>query len=260
MGKIKASTRKKDDVENNKDAPSYTMPLIRRLCRAFSTPLLAPHVYTGTCVVLKFDELWPPNDGSPEPDEESLEEKVKALVIALYVMVLTKMQTASKLTTSVYKATSERAVEVLEYKSGRAGVEEWIRRINRQGYGSAQEWFISVPENVFDFKPHAVGTDIDDGKPDGSSAPEDHEDDLEEQIISSRRRRKITSSVRGAEEADDPEGVLLPGLHTMMHHAVDYLSEERTRAFEVWKKQLLLKLDRMDKTSPVKARKAVAVK
>ncbi|KAH0842793.1 hypothetical protein FOPE_08087 [Fonsecaea pedrosoi] len=273
LGKIKASAKRKGEGEgegeNDGEAPAYTMPSIRKLCKTFSTPLLAPHVYTGTCIVLKLSGLWPPpdeDDPAAPVDGRPLQETVTGLLTALFLMTLTRMQTA-KMTTSVYKTTCARAVQVLGYNPGTKGVEEWIRRINREGFCRGQDWWASVPEKVFDFDPTVV--DDDDGgghratqnfrgRLDADESDND-DDDQEDPILSSCRRRRIPAdTARGRkadntmneedEEDDDPDGVLLPGLATMMQDALDLLSAERTRDFETWKKQLLRRLDRLDKT------------
>ncbi|KAK4940856.1 hypothetical protein LTR10_019128 [Elasticomyces elasticus] len=255
LGKLKASVNK-SDAENldNNGAPAFLMSSIRRLCKVFSTVLLAPHVYTGTCIILKLAEIWPREDGSAAIDEdELLIEDITGLLVALYLMTLTRMMTA-KMTTSVYKTTCAKAVEELNYKPGAAGVEAWIRRINREGYCGKQDWWMSVPESVFDFDPNKKWT---------ATALETNlegEDDGEDMILSSKRRRRSGGKEsKDLEEQDDPEGVLLPGLLTMMQNAVDFLSEERTRKYEAWKKQFLKKLDKMVKTPAVGARRAIAV-
>ena len=252
LGKLKASANK-SDAENldNNGAPAFTMPSIRKLCKTFSTVLPVTHVYTGTCVVLKLAEIWPREDGSPTIDEPLIEE-VTGLLIALYLMTLTRMMTA-KMTTSVYKTTCAKAVEELNYKPGPAGVEAWIRRINREGYCGKQDWWMSVPESVIEFDPNKKKT--------ATALETNIEDDEDEDIIlSSKRRRKASGKApKDLEEQDDPEGVLLPGLLTMMQDAVDFLSEERTRKYEAWKKQFLRKLDKLDKTPAAGARRAIAV-
>ncbi|KIV86897.1 hypothetical protein PV11_02478 [Exophiala sideris] len=254
LGKLKASANK-SDAENldTNGAPAFLMSSIRRLCKVFSTVLLAPHVYTGTCVVLKLAEIWPREDGSAAIDEnESLIEEITGLLVALYLMTLTRMMTV-KMTTSVYKTTCAKAVEQLNYKPGAAGVEAWIRRINREGYCGKQDWWMSVPESVFDFDPNKKKTT--------TALQTNVEDDEDEDIIlsSKRRRRSGAKESKDLEERDDPEGVLLPGLLTMMQDSVDFLSEERTRKYEAWKKQFLKKLDKMDKTPAAGARRAIAV-
>ncbi|KIW98317.1 uncharacterized protein Z519_01901 [Cladophialophora bantiana CBS 173.52] len=270
LGKIKTSTKKKSEAENDGEAPSYTMPSIRKLCKTFSTPLLAPHVYTGTCIILKLSGLWPPDEDGPAPDDDSFRETVAGLLTALYIMTLTRMQTA-KMTTLVYKSTCARAVEVLEYQPGAKGVEEWIRRINREGYCRGQDWWGSVPEKVFDFDPNAEGAGgTGDEEVSVGGGFEEDEDEDEDPILSGRRRRRRTEAyhARGRtgeremepeHEDDDPEDVLLPGLATMMQDFMDLLSGERTRAYETWKKHFLLKLDKLDKTPTSKPKPGAKV-
>ncbi len=262
LGKIKASAQKSVGDNSDGEAPSYVMPSIRRLCNTFRTPLLAPHVYTGVCVVLKLDSLWPADE---EANPDSLKETVTGYLIGLYIMTLTRMQTA-KMQRAVYMSLCAKCVEVLGYEKGTEGVSTSIRKINQRKYASGQDWFASVPEKVFDFDLEAAGEA--DGSDDEENAENSNDEEKEEQekkeededdvIMSGRRRSKVRQSA----DDHDPEGVLLPGLHTMMQDTLDYLSEERTREFEKWKKQFLLKLDKLDKPSKspaVKAGKAVAV-
>ncbi|KIY01161.1 uncharacterized protein Z520_02713 [Fonsecaea multimorphosa CBS 102226] len=279
LGKIKASSARRkatesDNGKNDGEAPDYTMPFIRKLCKTFSTPLLAPHVYTGVCIVLKLSGLWPPPDeDAPGNDEKSSQETetVTGLLTALYLMALTRMQTAT-MTTGVYKSTCARAVAVLEYQPGTKGVEEWIRRINREGYCRGQDWWASVPEKVFDFDPSVDGAGKGSragrfdrgGDEDGENGDDDQEEEEEDPILSGRRRRNLVlaadAAARGSngrsamhqddlDLEDDPDGVLLPGLATMMQDALDLLSADRTREFETWKKQFLRRLDRADKAA-----------
>ncbi|KEF53994.1 uncharacterized protein A1O9_09789 [Exophiala aquamarina CBS 119918] len=263
VGKIKSSHA--PGAQSHGEAPKFTMPSIRTLCKTFSTPLLAPHVYTGTCVVLKLAGLWPRDEQDQETGEErwkdnprgsSFDEVVTGLLIALYLMTLTKMQSA-KMTTTVYKATCSRSAEVLEYKPGAPGVEEWIRTINRDGYCRGQDWWGSVPDSVFDFDPNN----------DRDLYEFDHDDGDDELLAGRSSRRRLPPSARSKrreeekEEQDDPEGVLLPGLATMMQDAYDLLSEDRQHDFAVWKTAFLRRLDKLDKQPPrPSSSKAVAAK
>lgn len=255
VAKIKSS--KAASVESQGEAPQFVMPSIRRLCKTFSTPLLAPHVYTGTCVVLKLSGLWPRNDDNGEEDTSknsrrgsSPDEVITGLVIALYLMTLTKMQTA-KMTTTVYKSVCTRSAEVLGYTPGAAGVEAWIRTINRDQYCRGQDWWESVPDSVFEFDPENA-----------NGAQQEFDDDDDEELLSSKKKRRIPSSAykKASDEKsktidgqkNDLDGVLLPGLATMMQDAFDLVSDERQQEFDVWKKSFLRRLDRLDK-QPVKA-------
>ena len=254
LGKIKASAQKSAGDEADGEAPSYVMPSIRKLCRTFATPLLAPHVYTGVCVVVKLDGLWPPNE---DKDLDALKETVTGYLIGLYLMTLTRMMIA-KMQRTVYMSLCAKSVEVLEYESGTDSVSASIRRINQRGYASGQDWFASVPEDAFDFDPDACGEGSEDREEGEAERFDDEEEDDEDVILPGRQRRKIARSM----DEDDPEGVLLPGLHTMMSKALDYLNEERVKEYEKWKKQFLSKLDKLDKSSKspaIRAGKIVAV-
>ncbi|EXJ92372.1 hypothetical protein A1O3_00922 [Capronia epimyces CBS 606.96] len=308
---LKATSRKKNTTasQENQDgtqqeAPAFVVPSIRKLCRTFATPLLAAHVYTGTCIVLKLTGLWPRDEEAEDDDRDedengtgtgiasgigtgqppssqgsSSDETVMGLLIALYLMTLTRMQTA-KMTAPIYKATCAKSVQVLSYQPGTDGVEAWIRRINREGYCRGQDWWDSVPESVFNFDPpdsSATGARQSGGKRavGGSKANvesehaelahEGDEDEDEDGIISttrkSRRRETVSRGAREAERTDededddDPEGVLLPGLATMMQHAVDFTSEDRTQDFDAWKRTFLRKLDRLDNAAAAAAGK-----
>ena len=108
LEKIKASSTK--GKEEAKEAPVYAMPAIRRLCQAFNSPETAPHVYTGTCIVLKLADLRPPLSTGAQG---LLEAEVMALLVALYLMVLMRMQ-RGKMTTKIFKGISSRAVEIFD--------------------------------------------------------------------------------------------------------------------------------------------------
>jgi hypothetical protein len=41
------------------NAPSFTMPLIRRLCASFSCPAAIPHIYAGVCSILTYTSQSP---------------------------------------------------------------------------------------------------------------------------------------------------------------------------------------------------------
>ncbi|KAG9767314.1 hypothetical protein KCU88_g7473, partial [Aureobasidium melanogenum] len=274
----KAST----DTDSDRAAPVFVMPSIRKLCKTFGTPLLAPHVYTGTCIVLQLTGLWPQgkaqdtaaadgdhdyHDGHDNSDGgagdagdadtgSSFQESVTGLLIAIYLLTLTRMQTA-KMTTSVYKATCSKSVQELAYGPGPEGVEAWIRRINREGYCRGQEWWASVPESVFDFEPNKrVLADADAVLDVDSGDEDDDEDRIISAAAATRRRHRATNEAEqeknhdeDEEEQEDPPHILLPGLATMMQPAVDFTSDERTRDFDIWKRALLRKLDRLDKAA-----------
>ena len=238
VGTVKAGASKGKKAE----APSFVMPAVRELCKAYGTNEMAPHVYTGACVALRLAELWPRPADEKELSKD-FEADVTYMVVALYLMTLTRMQ-RGKMTTKILRGVSSRAVEVFEALSGTKKIEAWIKRINKEGYCKGQDWWDSVPEEVLDFSLDAV--DLVQGENEAPTV-DDVEDD---ELVSSRRTKRDL-------EEDDPEGVLLTGLGTMMQDAVDWLSAEKKAAFRSWKQDMLKKLDRMDKKS--KTGRAVVV-
>jgi origin recognition complex subunit 6 len=227
VGKVKAQVNQRG--KEDKEAPDFVMPAIRRLCKTFNTPEMAPHVYTGTCVVLGLADLWPPQSTD---SEAGMQGEVTTLLAALYLMVLTRMQ-RGKMTTRIFRGTSSKAVHLFNTISNAEQIEDWIKRINKEGYCKGQHWWESVPEEVFTFSLDKVEAG-----------------DITEDVIQEAEDGDdiILRGKQGIEiDQDGPEGVLLPGLGTMLHDGVDWLSEERTVEFEIWKRNLIKQMDRMDK-------------
>ena len=227
----KVSAQKIRCLEKDHEAPDWVMPLIRRLCTVFTAPLLPPHVYTGTCVVLKLAKLWPVV-GLEHEDE--LRISITAMTIAIYFMVLTKMQ-RGKMTPELYVDRCGKAVDVaVEMGSGsfnKDAVDDWIKKMNDKGWCRQQDWWDGVPEDVMDVEGQ------DNGRDDVAE-----EDDV---VGSKRKRRRLL--VEDDQTEGDKEGVLLPGLGTMMQDAVDFLSEERTLNYLEWKEEVLGRIKQMEK-------------
>jgi origin recognition complex subunit 6 len=210
------------------EAPQFVMPAIRRMCKVYDTGVMAPHIYTGVCVVLRAAQMWPGADETH--DAGAFQGSVTALVVALYLMVLTKMG-RGQMSTKIFTGVGGKAVEMFKAKglTGEGEISDWIRRINGEGWCKGQDWFESVPEDVFKFSLDAAQTAVE-GDDDDGVEDSDGNEDLDV--------RKIDIDVN----KDDPEGVLLPGLGTMLHDAVDWYSAARTREFERWKKGILAQL------------------
>lgn len=217
---------------NASDAPDFVMPLIRKLCKTFSTPLLPPHVYTGTCVVLKLSELWPPKRGSKGKikDEVTFRSPVMMVTIGVYFMVLSRMQ-KGRVTAEAFARRLGKALEVSELDTSPEDVEEWIKKTDAEGWSRGQGWWDSVPEDVMDGDEVEL-EEIDDGVE-------------EDEVVASRSRRRRIHLDEEAE--DDHEDVLLPGLGSMMQDSVDWLSEEKKLRFLDWKDGIMKKIKAMDK-------------
>lgn len=227
----KVSAIKVVGTGGEEEAPEWVMPFIRRLCATLDTPLLPPHAYTGACVVLKLAGLWPSSDSGPE---DELRSTVSAMTIAIYFMVWTKMK-QGKITPEVYLDRCEKAIEVAtETGCGNLStdaVDDWIKEMNDNGWCRGQEWWDSVPEDVMDVIGRVAG---------------DAERDLDEQdaVVGTQRRPRLREDDQGEQDKD---GVLLPGLGTMMQDAVDFLSEERALDYLEWKKGILERVKQMER-------------
>lgn len=243
------------------------MPLIRRLCHKFSTPPLIPHVYTGLCVVLGLAEL----DSSQDDDENTYSHDVTSLTLALFFLVLSKMQIGPTSSAS-YLADCETACAVARVGEGDASahlsgegptkeaVDEWIKRISSEHWTTGQDWWGSVPEGVV----LRVGMPLADEEEEEVEEEEeldgihdhqhhhnnDSDDDDDMELVARKRRRRrrrgrnIASGGDGDGEPADPEGTLLPGLGTMMQESVDWLGEDRRADYLQWRAGVELRLGR----------------
>jgi origin recognition complex subunit 6 len=225
LGAIKAGSAKEKEAEG--EAPEFVMPAIRKLCRVFKTPELAPHVYVGTCIVLKSENLWPQTD---ETSQEKFESNIISLVGGLYLMVLTRMQ-RGHMNKKVYFGVRDKTVETFDVLSNGQEIASWIRK-TKESYCKGQDWYESIPKAVFDFSMQNMSGDV---TTTAEEAPEDIvEVDLDGMEDSAFSRRKAIDP-----HEEDPEGVLLPGLGTMMSDIVNWLSDERKEAYQSWKAELL---------------------
>lgn len=228
----KVSTRRVASAGGEEEAPEWVMPFIRRLCAALNTPLLPPHVYTGACVVLKLAGPLPNSDSDPDGE---LRSTVSAMTIAMYFMVWTKMK-RGKITQEVYLDRCEKAIEVATEighdNLSKDVVDDWVKEINDNGWCRGQEWWDSVPEDVIDVVGPGAGE---------AGRPLDERD----AVVGIQRKRQRLREDDQVEQ--DKDGVLLPGLGTMMQDAVDFLSEERALDYLEWKKGILERIKQMEK-------------
>ena len=228
VGRVEESASKTQ--KNEGEAPAFVLPTVRKLCKTHKTPEMIPHVYTGVCVVLKLAQMWPRSAKHPGGQGKGFEADITYLVVALYLMTLTRMQRG----------------KMFETLDETEKIESWIKKINKQGYCKGQGWFDSVPEGVLDFSLDAVNDDA-------ADAEEQELMDASDEEPSTRSARKGLHL-----DEDDPEDVLLPGLGTMMQESIDWLNRDKKVAFESWMKDMIRKIDRIDK--PTKAGRAVPVK
>ncbi|RMZ76721.1 hypothetical protein DV737_g4733, partial [Chaetothyriales sp. CBS 132003] len=209
------------------EAPSFVLPFVRALCAHFRTPSMAHHAYIG-CI-----------------------RNVKGLVMAVWMMVLTRMM-KGRMEKALFHNVTARMVRVAGWttmetaaddqgaKKREKEVEGWVKKVDQSGWTRGQEWWEEVPMGCWEFS-----LQDGDGQLDGGVAAEEGQ----EEEMGDSDNDELGEEEKGRREDlnldPDPEGVLLPGLGTMMQDAVDWLSDERTRQFKVWKADTLQKIEQI---------------
>lgn len=156
---------------------------------------------------------------------------VTGLTLALFFMVLARMQ-KGKVSSESYVTDCERACalaneEEVDTRLTKEHVDDWIKQISSENWAMGQDWWGSVPENVFERL--------------GKSPTEEPVDDYDVELVRKKKRRMDS---RDAEQ--DAEGTLLPGLGTMMQESIDWLNEDRRADYLDWRAAIEERLDRMD--------------
>lgn len=244
---------------------------------------LPPHIFAGVSSILHFiskmtdkeiDEL--DEDASEfvniirNPDEEEGEdykEVVLALIVAVYFLVLARRRSLPPNTPATSKqptatasdnppmspATESRKMDKKTFSEMRQtalsslglpaaekrhgeDVDAWIEMIQTLKWAKGQEWFDNIPlagEREDEFG-NGLYDDDDEVDGDGHGGK-----------AHNTKRRKTNIFLHAGK---DEEGLLLPGLGTMMQDRVDYLSEDRKEDFLEWKADMLERIGKIMKT------------
>lgn len=193
---------------SNGEAPDFVMPLIRRLCAAVLAKPLAPHVYTGVCTIIRLAHV--------DTAATDAREEVSTLAIVVFLIALTK---GTEMDPETYVARSESALSLAGLDPDtRDRLDAWVKTISENDWSQGLEWWDNIPES-------ALSTEMD--MVDGS------DDDNREVIMSTKKRK------RTAYDDDVKDGILLPGLGTMLQEQNDWLSEDKQVRFERWKNGVL---------------------
>lgn len=245
-------------------------PRMTLLSRPPISRTLPPHIFAGVSSILHFvaelsdDQLDELNEDCAEivnvirapPKEEDFKEVVMALIVAVYFLVLARRRsslgnttgstaTAGNETPKMDKKTftemRQTALSSLGFPSSEKqhgeDVDTWIELVQTQKWAKGREWFDNIP----------LAGERDDQDSAGLLDEDEGESDVEKNrganngsnAAGSRRRKTNIFSYVGADE----EGLLLPGLGTMMQDRVDYLSEDRKEDFLEWKATILDRID-----------------
>ncbi|GME31159.1 origin recognition complex subunit 6 [Neofusicoccum parvum] len=232
-----AAGRKGED-----DAPPWTMPLIRQLCRALGAPAAAPHAYAGVCSVLRAGGAA--SSPSPSATRSVRKRRVGAVegeaavpatvvVVLLYTMVrLAGTPTSGR----EHRERRARAVEVLagcEACAGRGEDElaeevEGLLAVGRERGWLEMEWFGNVVEGS------GLGVE--------GAGDEDEDVEMEDARSAANTPVKRRRTGEGVQTA-----VSQGGLGTMMQDKVDYLSEPRRVGFLRWKEQIMKRVEEIER-------------
>lgn len=239
-----------------KDAPSWTMPIIRRICqtvpkntsyvRLSTSTSFTPHIFAGLSSVLSLiiptlsgdsddnephpraDFFSPILTNGPESEDNVYRERVITLIVALYFVVLRQSQAGQsvelELESFVEMSRSALASAGLTEDKFSQDVDTWVANIVQGRWVEEQEWFKNVPRSS--------------GEGEDRSAAENEQDDEDEEVMTVKKRKFMNrQAARLSRDLDS--GGLLPGLGTMMSDRVDWLSEERRADYLRWKEDVI---------------------
>ncbi|KAL8713060.1 MAG: hypothetical protein Q9220_002920 [cf. Caloplaca sp. 1 TL-2023] len=231
-----ARAKRKRATTVSGNVPSWVMPAIRGLCKRLGAPAAPPHVFAGVSSVLTL-----PSPVEPTSDDDQIERlrrlSVDALIVSIYILVRTRLS-GIETDPKAYPAQRDEALAILTqlHNSDQplAGdlqdqANDWMREIGK-GRWTDLDWFANVVQGA--------GLGLGKDNPNQNGEPDDSGVDEDDELI----------DTTGAFTQDLTEtDFLQPGLGTMMQDRVDYLSAKKRAEYRVWKKDLLARIDRMEK-------------
>ncbi|OCK79875.1 hypothetical protein K432DRAFT_354063 [Lepidopterella palustris CBS 459.81] len=237
------------------EAPDWVMPTIRHLCRAFSTPAAAPHVFTGVSTVLALQKSSAGSAATPSRTNKRArtantvqeqgaglviaESQILALIAVLLFYVLARI-TNKETTPDEFAQQRDMAISILrgmELEAARGvdeeemlrDVESFMRLAQSQGW-VRMEWFLNVVQG-------------DNRGEEGEGGDVDNLDDGGVKGLGARKRR----GGAGREDVGGGNGGLQIGLGTMMQEKIDYLSEEKRKDYLLWKAEIMARVERIER-------------
>lgn len=273
LGRIQASTGKTKGKgkDAEAEAPEYVLPAVRNLCKAFKTPKMVPHVYTGVCVTIDLANLLSSADTQNQTqgnDAVEVQDDLKiqhlCLMLAAFAVTLTRMH-QGEITQETFDAVTERGLAIIglndESETLKTKIEEWIGKITVwvNEAESAMNWIDSIPlDTLAPFKlpksslPNGQARAVQNGLTDVVEVGHRSTSNTKRHPESRMSRRE---EIRKELEKEDPDDILLPGLGTMVHDAVDYLSAERIAEYAEWKAGMLQQIETIERGTGISPRK-----
>lgn len=202
-------------------------------------------------------------------ETDDYKKRVYTLIVAVYFLVLARRRSSDPMTVAAtytekrsesqnnaeeptmdkktYTEMRQTALSSLGFEPVNAkqlgqDVDTWIALIEEHNWAKDQEWYQNIPlagEN--DAADHEHGL----------YAHRYEDDEAENNPIVKRQRTAKRSYLDLYRQKG--EGVLLPGLGTMMQPRVDYLSEDRKEDYQAWKEDILNRIRDMERREKRKA-------
>ncbi|KAK2746971.1 hypothetical protein FQN57_002543 [Myotisia sp. PD_48] len=273
-----------------KDAPKWTIAVIRKLCHTFSiqtatsspnsrpksAPTFVPHIFSGLSTILSelpnldfndelkafmapaLDHLHKPNITRGQSMQEH-SNRISTLIIAVYLLVLQERvcpvdeskpaDESTELDIDTLEEIKSTALDCIGLpKSDVYGnetsidVNRWLDILFTDDWVNQQEWFRNIP-------PPSIQGDPDTG----TKRRFDEEIDGGDQRVTIPSKRSMNHQTRqdvipslSARDRYILENTLLPGLGTMMHAQIHWLSDEKKYHFASWRDRILLWIEQIE--------------
>lgn len=273
-----------------KDAPTWVMPLVRRICKTLSAqtststarsrPAMSmsfpPHMFAGISSILSFisssstsekraenkslDEFLAPFDKGVT---EKCKDQIKTLAVAVYFIVLARRRNYIIGKSGVKPSSSipSRRLDAKAYNEmcGAALSSVGLSPDQKHLRQEVDMWTDSIVKSGWAtgmewFENVPLPDNREDGEIDNEGNAQHGENDDEDEDsgpLGPNRRRRQNVIASG----DKVRGGLQPGLGTMMQDRVDWLSEDRKADFIDWKEDIMERINGMEKSG----RRAAAV-
>lgn len=237
----------------------YLLPAIRSICHVLGNRAATPHAYTGICSVLDEFGATSASSRSPGPSSRAAraarpgkagaslgQEQIPALLVVVATIAINKL--GGKVPSSAeglavtelarHKELEERCGPDFNLNEAQDSVKSDIAILMREAQRNwcGMEWFLNLEPSA------AAELGRDEDMPDGAALPLDEADEL---MTVSGSKAVILGAEKQWRSTDENPNRLRPGLGTMFCPAVDWLSDERCASYEVWKCQILARIENM---------------
>ncbi|KAF2085130.1 hypothetical protein K490DRAFT_68016 [Saccharata proteae CBS 121410] len=249
-----ATPKRNGAAVGDEEAPSWTMPTIRKVCKALEAAAAPPHVYAGVCSVLKAQNSNnTPTVGSrtrtrrgttsstSTSSDTISETQIPALAAAILFFVILRL-TGQETTAEEQGERLEKAVNTLQgCEACQDQTPDEIEKAIDHFMTLAppwleMEWFQNIPAGS--------GLDINSS----NHVAEEEDDGVEGSPTPRKPKSSNATTARKRAKVSDNDGssILKGGVGTMMQAKLDYLSEERRQDYLDWKERILARIEQIE--------------